>query len=163
MRRSIPPVAVAAALAIAVLGPHAVLAEGPATMHGLVYSCENRLPIASAHVTLRGIDDGTVRELTTDTAGRFVRIGLTPGRYLIVASAGGRGLHPAVSSRMAMLDNDDNLTMRIGTYTAGSSYSGYQSTSIRQEARDPYTQATPACDAPLVPLAHSTANRYVIR
>jgi Carboxypeptidase regulatory-like domain len=155
--------AFAALLATGALVPGAANAEGPATLHGQVYSCSDNTPIASAHVTLRGIDDGTLREITTGPDGRFVRVGLMPGRYLIVASPGYRSRVDA-ASRMALLDTDDNLSVRIGTnvYKAVLERRGRKLLPRDPSAPDPYERAVPACDSPLVPLASSTSNRYVI-
>ncbi len=163
-KTSAAAVAIATSLAAAALVPHAARAEGPATIHGLVYSCNDRTPIPQAHVTLRGIDDGTLREITTGADGRFIRVGLMPGRYLIVASSTRFRKGPGdVASRMALLDTDDNLDVRIGTYTRSPGGTHGSPRVAGPTDADPYARAVPLCDPPLVPLASSTSTRYVIR
>ena len=160
----------AAALGLAVLGPAALVlgaalpaaAERPATIAGRVYACTNGAPVAHAAVRLRGLDDGLTIALTADGTGHFVRVGLAPGRYLIEASAplpaGDRHWVAPTASRLARVETDDVLELRIGTDPPGRFYGPGP---VRWPDAAP-TGPHPACDDPLVPLAPAMSDRYII-
>ena len=137
--------------------PLASAAQGTATLRGLVYSCEDgRRPVAGARVSLRRLDGGTAIWLTSDAHGRFVRVGLSPGRYMVTARTDRREwLGITAASRMAMLESDDVLDMTLGIKVLpviGMDFSFHP---------DP-NQPHPICDPPLVPPAPSTTDRYII-
>jgi hypothetical protein len=126
-------------------------ASQPATIHGVVYACETRQPLAHARVTLRGVDDGGTYRLVSDAAGRFTQVGVMPGRWNIQA---GRGADTAfASTRQALLEDGDNLSMVIGVRTQGP---------MRRVSSDANVVHTD-CDAFRVPQAPTTADRYIIR
>ncbi len=112
------PLVLAAALAAAL--PAA--AQGPATIRGRVYACETGRPVAHATVHLHGLDERSTITLSAGADGRFARVGLAPGRYLIDAAAPlptqpvryGHWVAP-VASRLARVETDDVLDLRIGT------------------------------------------------
>ena len=124
-------------------------AEAPASVHGVVYACESRQPLAAAHVTLRGLDDGSVLHLRSDTRGRFSHVGLMPGRWQI--QAGTTSDVRDASTRQALLETDDALSMVIGVRTSGASL----------RSADPKVTHTD-CDPFRVPAAPSVADRYII-
>jgi hypothetical protein len=138
-------------------------AQGPATIGGRVYACASGAPVGHAAVRLRGLDDGATIVLTSDAGGRFVRVGLAPGRYLIEASAPppaqpilpGHWLAPT-ASRLARVETDDVLDLRIGT-DAPERFYGVG------PVRRPDAAPHPACDDPLVPVAVPMVDRYIIR
>jgi hypothetical protein len=147
-----------AALAVlgALVAPSFAAAEGPATIRGFVYACSNHVPMPGARVTLHRLDDDTYVHVTADQRGRFARVGLTPGRYLIsVQGAAVRyGGRTRTASRLARVDTDDVLDMSIGGDEA-------QMISNHGAWSDPY-HPQPLCDDPLVPPAPQTSDRYVI-
>ena len=134
------------ALLLAVLAPAA--AQGPATIHGQVYACSSGAPVPGAVVRLHDLDNGTTIGLIAGKDGRFSRVGLTPGRYLISATA---PRQTRTASRLARLETDDVLTFRIGTDAA---WPVDQSTDNRPH---------PACDTALIPQAPPMSSRYIIR
>ena len=157
MKQTIPAIAVA--LAFGAAAP--ALAQGPASIHGVVYECTTRHTLANAYVTLRGADNGEVFTMRTDAQGRFVRVGLTPGRWLIEASSrpGPAGERDA-ASRMALLETDDVLDMVIGTRLLGAT----RATAVRAASDHPANANTPhpLCDSARVPQAPTTADRTII-
>jgi carboxypeptidase family protein len=160
MKRTI----LAAALGLATALPAA--AQKPATITGRVYACETGAPLAHAAVRLRGLDDGSAVALTSDAGGRFARVGLAPGRYLIEATPPlptqplrhGHWVAPT-ASRLARLETDDVLDLRIGTAAPERSYGVGP---VRRPGAPESTAPQPACDDPLVPPAVPTADRYII-
>ncbi|MBV9440628.1 MAG: carboxypeptidase regulatory-like domain-containing protein, partial [Candidatus Eremiobacteraeota bacterium] len=121
-----PRLAAAAIALLVSLGTNGrAAAQDIATIRGVVYACEGDAPIPYVGVTLRRLDDGAVLRLATDRWGRFVDVGLAPGRYLVAVGTGGRSvlapydfrenqvLEPA--SRLARIENDDVLDVRLGT------------------------------------------------
>ncbi len=141
-------------------------AQGPATISGQVYACGTGRPLAGAAVRLRGLDDGGTIALTSGRDGRFSRVGLTPGRYLIEATAplparppGSGHWFAPTASRLARVENDDFLTVRIGA-AAPSRFHGVGP--ARRPGADESTQPRPACDEPLVPPAVPTSDRTII-
>jgi hypothetical protein len=159
MKQTIPTIAVAVALGFGAAAPAS--AEAPATIHGVVYECSTRHALASAYVTLRGVDNGDVFNMRTDAKGRFARVGLTPGRWLIEASSrpGAAGERDA-ASRLAMLETDDVLDMVIGTRLLSTA----RATPVRPAADRPANANTPhpLCDSARVPQAPTTADRTII-
>jgi hypothetical protein len=141
-------------------------AQGPATIAGQVYACESGRPLPNASVRLRGLDDGQVIKLTSGRDGRFVRVGLMPGRYLIEAAAPlpaqpprrGHWIAPT-ASRLARVETDDKLSLRIGTDAPVRAL--VPGPTRRPESNGP-TGPQPACDDPLVPMATPTSDRYII-
>lgn len=139
-------------------------AQGPATIRGQVYSCATHRPVsAGVRVRLGGPDERTTTLLSVDRNGRFARVGVTPGRYLIAVIPTESTLvtrHPFIpldeiaplASRLARIESDDVLDVPIGIADA--------------QRRAPLTGLAltpqPVCDAALVPPAPSTADRYVI-
>ena len=154
-----------AALAVAgpLVVPPAAFAQGPATIRGLVYACYNRAPIGSAPVILRSLDDGKVIRLVSDAQGRFVHVGVPPGRYLIGVSGilprpGRRTVAPA--SRLARVESDDVLDVALGSDIR---------TEISSHTKLPYAEPLPPgddphpqCDPAVVPPAAPTSDRYII-
>jgi len=157
MKRTIATLAIA--LTFGAAAPAS--AEGPATIHGVVYECGTRHALANAYVTLRGLDNGEAFKMRTDAQGRFVRVGLTPGRWLIEASSrpGAGGARDA-ASRLATLETDDVLEMVIGTRLQDAS----RATAVRAAAdRSVNANAPhPLCDSARVPQAPTTADRTII-
>ncbi|MDP9106816.1 MAG: carboxypeptidase-like regulatory domain-containing protein [Candidatus Eremiobacteraeota bacterium] len=154
----------AAILGLAVL-PSFASAEIPATIRGVVYSCDTGAPIAGAYVWLRGLDAGSVNTLWTDARGGFARVGMAPGRYIVFVGGpvqGSKTIHARPASRMARVDTDDVLDLRLGTQLiAVAPRPDVTSISNAHVTRAMY-EAQPICDAPLVPLAPPTTDRYVI-
>jgi Carboxypeptidase regulatory-like domain len=141
-------------------------AQGPATITGHVYDCDTGRPLANAAVRLRGLDDGQTIALTSGRNGYFARVGLAPGRYLIEAAAplpaqpprGGHWVAPA-ASRLARVETDDKLDLRIGT-DAPRRFLGVGP--VRRPEADEARRPQPACDDPLVPAAVPMSDRYII-
>jgi hypothetical protein len=156
-----PIAALGCLLALALTGPAS--AEGPATIHGVVYDCATRHAIVGAFVTLRGVDSGEVFRARSDERGRFVHVGMTPGHWLIEAST-----HPGTdadrdtASRMALLETGDVLEMVIGTrlLSPAQASAGHFLTT-RGAPRSDETPR-PLCDPARVPPAPSTSDRYII-
>jgi len=147
------------ALASIASGPARSAAQGAATIRGVVYYCENHTVAPRAHVILRNLDDGETRRLVTDEHGRFSRVGMTPGRYLITAQF---QAHPAyrrdTSSLLALIEADDVLDMTIGipqTDTIAVDFRG-------EGPPGPPDRPHPRCDPPVVPPAPATSDRYII-
>ncbi len=149
------------AVAGALLVPSVAFAQGPATIRGVAYSCADHGPMPSALITLHPLDGGADLQLETDAHGRFARVGLTPGRYIV--SVEGRGtpyqgryvFRTNAASRLARLEADDVLDMSIG---------GSDVITISRHGRPPDpNQPHPLCDAALIPPAPSTTDRYIIR
>jgi hypothetical protein len=156
MKRTIPTIAIALAFGAAVPAS----AEGPATIHGVVYECATRHALANAYVTLRGVDNGEAFTMRTDAKGRFTRVGLTPGRWLVEAASrpGAEGQRDA-ASRLATLETDDVLDMVIGTRLL----SATRATAVRTAADRPASNTPhPLCDSAHVPQAPTTADRTII-
>ena len=167
--------AVAAAFAATLSVPPPVAAQGPATIRGIVYDCVSGAPIAGASVELRNLDGSTTSFVVPEN-GRFVRVGLEPGRYVVSATGPvlrgqtGLTLPSPTASRLARVENDDVLDMRIGTYRT--LYNAAVERSRRPAAVNApaYTSLPPLgpnevrsiCDDPLVPPALPTSNRYII-
>jgi hypothetical protein len=166
----------AVAFAAALLVPPPVAAQGPATVRGVVYDCTSGQPISGASVELRNLVDGSTIKLAAHDDGRFVRVGVEPGRYLISASGpvlrGQPGLTvpSPTASRLARLENDDVLDVRIGTYRtlyraaverARRSADGYDAAYASLPPPGP-NEARPICDSAFVPAAPSTSTRYII-
>ena len=160
--------AAAAILSLAVL-PSVASAELPATIRGTVYSCDTGAPIPGAYVWLDSLDDRSRSVLVTDARGGFARVGLATGRYLVIVVGDIRGSHTISvrgASRLARVDTDDVLDVRIGTQTtplppARAETAGFQ---ILEHVVSPryVREPTPICDAALTPPAPSTSDRYVI-
>jgi hypothetical protein len=147
----------------AMLAPSLVAAQGPATIRGRVYACHKGAPIGFAPVVLRSLDDGTVIQLVADEHGRFARVGVSPGRYLIGVTGilprpGRRTVVPA--SRLARVESDDVLDVALGSdiMTEISSHTKLPYAAPLPPGNDPH----PDCDPALVPPAPSTADRYII-
>ncbi len=93
------------------------------------------------------------------------RVGLAPGRYLIEATpplpAGplpaGHWFAPT-ASRLARVETDDLLDLRIGTDPPARFYGVGPARGPGAEATEP----RPACDDPLVPPAPPLTDRYII-
>jgi len=144
----------------ALMVPSIAFAQGPATIRGLAYECHGRAPMPSARVTLHPLDGGADIHVVADEHGRFTRVGLTPGRY-IVGVQGRRTLYygryigqTRIASRLARLEADDVLDMTIG----GESL---YMISNHGDSPDP-NQPRPLCDAAVVPPAPATTDRYII-
>jgi hypothetical protein len=136
-------------------------AEGPATIHGVVYECASRHALANAYVTLRGLDNGEAFNMRTDARGRFVRVGLTPGRWLVEASSRpGAAAERDTASRLATLETGDVLDMVIGTRLL----SPARAVAVRPSADHVANSNAPhpVCDPARVPLAPSTSDRTII-
>jgi len=158
----------ALALAALVLAPCAAAAQSPATIRGQVYDCKTGRAMAHASVELRNLDDGTTVALQAGNDGGFARVGLQPGRYMILATGPSLGqtgtyarLGSTTASRLARVDTDDVLDVRIGTYQTLHviSYLPVRVTNT-PPARDP-NEPRPVCDPALVPPAPPTSDRYV--
>lgn len=142
-------------------------AEGATTLRGVVYACGTSSPVGFAHVQLRALDGGRSIDIATDATGRFSRVGLTPGRYLIVASNDRPYRHYSVASRIALLESGDVVDMRIGTGMArpgrrAALGGGRLAPGSETATRLAYEQATPICDDANVPPATPTSDRYLI-
>ena len=159
-----------AALALAglVLAPCLAAAQSPATFRGHVYDCRAGHAMARASVELRNLDDGTTFAVQAAKDGGFARVGLQPGRYLISAtgpSLGQSGMYARLgsttASRLARVDSDDVLDVRIETYRTLQviSYLPVRVTNM-SPAGDP-NEPRPLCDPALVPPARSTSDRYI--
>jgi hypothetical protein len=156
------------AAACLALAPCAAGAQSPATIRGQVYDCTTGRGMAAATVELRNLDDGTTFALRAANDGRFVRVGVQPGRYLISATGPSLGQDPfyarhgsTTASRLARLDTDDVLDVRIGTNPT------LQVISVLL-VRPPNTlpaiapvEPHPVCDPAFVPPAPPTSDRYV--
>ena len=164
--------AVFVALVAAAL-PALASAQGPATVRGLVYSCRGGSVLPSVPVTLRSLDDGVVARVRTDANGRFARVGLTPGRYLISVSGEVPGAASATSpirrplvvsfaSRLARLENDDVLDLAIGTELTKAPRNITNATSKGVINPALVDVPLPMCDPAIVPTAPSTSDRYII-
>jgi hypothetical protein len=149
----------------AVIVPSLAAAQGPATVRGVVYSCRTGSPLESVPVTLRSLTDGAVIRLSSDARGRFVRVGVPPGRYLIgvagvVPRAPGMRESVTPASRLARLESDDVLDVVIGTDVL---HEISRHNRIAYSATLPVSdEPRPLCDAPAVPPAPSTTDRYII-
>ena len=156
-----------AAVGLTALSPTSATAEGAATLRGVVYGCGTSSPVGFAHVRLHELDGGTSYEIATDATGRFSRVGLAPGRWLIVASNDRPYRHYSVASRVALLESDDIVDMRIGTGMARSGAraalgAGRLAPGSETVAKLAYTQPVPICDEAKVPPATPTSDRYII-
>ncbi|MBV8749638.1 MAG: carboxypeptidase regulatory-like domain-containing protein [Candidatus Eremiobacteraeota bacterium] len=135
------PTRIAAVAAVLSLGAvSAASAQGPASMRGVVYECSTRAPLANALVTLRNTAGNPAINLRADADGRFRRVGLEPGTYQVTAT-GKVGRHTVVARRLAKLESDDTLEVAMGTTQ--------------------YWQQN-GCEPYYVPLAVSTADRYIL-
>lgn len=174
----------AALLALLLAGSFPADAQGPATIRGVVYSCGTGDVVPDARVELRALDGGRLAVLTADAHGRFARVGIEPGRYLVVATPSLQNVRPwnqralwtpreivsaeqHTASRLASLEADDVLDVRIGTpsvgYVGGVVYTGdYWTKRAAEYAARPQNEPHPACDPPIVPMAVATADRYMI-
>jgi hypothetical protein len=156
------------ALAGLILAPCAVAAQSPATIRGQVYDCRTGQAMPRATVELRNLDEGTTFALQAANDGRFARVGLQPGRYLISATGASLGqsgtyarLGSTTASRLARVDADDVLDVRIGTNQTLRVISHLPvRVTNTPPARDP-NEARPVCDPAFVPPAPSTSDRYV--
>ena len=155
--------AAAAVLSLAVL-PSFASAEMPATIRGVVYSCDTGAPVPGAYVWLRALDGGSVNTLWTDARGAFARVGMAPGRYVVFVGGSVRGstMHARPASRMARVDTDDVLDLRLGTQLITVPPRTDLTTISNAHATRALDEAEPICDAPLVPPAPTTTDRYVI-
>ena len=174
--RRISAIAFAAAVFVTAAATIPAAAQGPATVRGVVYDCVSGSPIAGASVELRNLADGTTTKLAVHEDGRFVRVGVEPGRYLISAHGPVMGGEPGLTlasptaSRLARLENDDVLDVRIGTYNTLYRAARDRNRGWSKIADSAYTslpsagpnEARPVCDAPVVPAAPSTSSRYII-
>ncbi len=158
------PLAAAAILSLAIL-PSFAIAEMPATIRGVVYSCDTGAPIAGAPVWLRGLDSGSVNTVWTDAHGGFARVGMAAGRYIVYVGGqmqGSKTIHARSASRMARVDTDDVLDLRLGTQLMTvTPHPDFTSIGRAQATRATW-EPQPICDAALVPLAPPTTDRYVI-
>ncbi|HTJ25728.1 MAG TPA: hypothetical protein VMA36_06130 [Candidatus Limnocylindria bacterium] len=113
---------------------------------------------------LRDIDDGTTTTFPVRADGRFGRVGITPGRYLVSvlpmgpAIAGGSGQRgpqeiAPIASRLARVESDDVLDVRLGVSSVPS-HPWLRGVSLAPE---------PVCDSDVVPPAPPTSDRFVIR
>jgi hypothetical protein len=158
-----------ALVAAAILGlaalPSFASAEMPATIRGVVYSCSTGAPVRDAYVLLHAMDSGIVSRLWTDAHGGFAQVGLAPGRYMIFVPGSIRGSDKVVAraaSRIARVDTDDVLDVRLGTeivprppQTRFYAVKDVRTIPMMQ-------QPEPICDAAAVPPAPATSDRYVI-
>ena len=149
------------AAAGALLVPSVTFAQGAATIRGVAYSCTDRSPMPSARVTLHPLDGAADVHLAADANGRFTRVGLTPGQYIV--SVQGRGTlyqgryigRTRIASRLARVDADDVLDMAIGGETL-------YLISSHADSPDP-NKPRPLCDPAFVPPAPATTDRSIIR
>ena len=162
------PLVAAAIVGLAAL-PSFASAELPPTIRGVVYSCDTGAPIPGAYVWLDSLEDRSRSALVTDAHGSFARVGLTPGRYLVIVVGEIRGSHTIYArgvSRLARVDTDDVLDVRIGTQTRPlppprATTAGLQHLEHVVSPRYLH-EPMPICDAAVVPPAPSTSDRYVI-
>lgn len=146
-------------LALVASGPARSAAQGAATIRGAVYYCEDRAAAPHAYVLLRNLDDGETHRFVTDEHGRFSRVGIVPGRYLITAQ-----LVPSpkyrrdMPSRLARIETDDVLDMTIGV----SHYVAFAIDFLGEGPPGPPNQPHPLCDPPVVPPAPPTSDRYIM-
>jgi|GEM_PF-3211272 len=151
------------------VAPCAVMAQSPATIRGQVYDCKTGRAMALATVQLRSLDDGTTLSLQTASDGRFARVGVQPGRYLISAT-GPRGdqsplyarMGSTTASRLARVDTDDVLDVRIGTNQTLKVISFLPVRVTKTVPAPDPNEPHPVCDAAVVPPAPPTSDRYVI-
>lgn len=148
-------VAVVVALALLAFHPQSSAAQGPATIRGTVYFCGETGTVAHAVVVLRNLTTGEQIRLVTDEHGRFARVGLLPGPYLMTAGRAEAVYDRDKASRLARLEPDDVADVRIGIrtlLTIGGTF-----------ARNPFPdEPQPVCDPPLVPTATAPFGRYVV-
>jgi hypothetical protein len=158
------PLAAAALLSLAIL-PSFASAEMPATIRGVVYSCDTGA-IPNAYVWIDSLDDRTRNVLVTDARGSFARVGVTPGRYLVIVVGEIRSSNTdAVRgvSRLASVDTDDVLDVRIGTQLTPKPPPDLRYRDLNHVVSPRYiNQPTTICDAAIVPPAPPTSDRYVI-
>ncbi|HEV2737067.1 MAG TPA: carboxypeptidase-like regulatory domain-containing protein [Candidatus Elarobacter sp.] len=158
------PLATAAILSLAIM-PSFASAEMPATIRGVVYSCDTGAPVAGVYVRLRAMDGGSVNALWTDARGTFAQVGMAPGRYIVFVGGSVRGstmMHARPASRMARVDTDDVLDLRLGTQLIAVPPRPDLTSISNAHATRALDEAEPICDAPLVPSAPTTTDRYVI-
>src|ERR1700676_3064119 len=117
------------------------MAQRPAILRGQVYVCDTGMPVAGAPVTVLNLDDGTHFDLRSDAHGRFVRVGLAPGRYRVGATIE-HGTERRSAYREARLEADDLVDARIGVWDRLMTRHG--------------------CEPYLIPPAISTSDRYII-
>jgi Carboxypeptidase regulatory-like domain len=175
MKRFATAASVALALGYGGMLPPPVAAQGPATIRGFVYDCVSGAPLGGASVELRNLD-GSTTSFVVGENGRFVRVGVEPGRYVISATGPvlrgepGLTLPSPTASRLARVENDDVLDMRIGTYRTLYHASVERSRRPADVSASAYTSLPPhgpnevrsICDDPLVPPALPTSSRYII-
>lgn len=158
---------IAAAIAGLTAVPSFASAELPATIRGVVYSCDTGAPIANASVWIKELGQGTPMPLVTDGRGGFARVGLTPGRYLVMVAGPVRGsssLTVRGASRLARVETDDVLDVRLGTQTLPPTMPSPPLEVIAHAHVAPFVrEPVPICDAAVVPPAPSTSDRYIIR
>ena len=159
------PLVAAAVLGLVAL-PSFASAEMPATIRGVVYACDTGAPIPNADVWITAVGGGSHTALVTDTQGGFARVGLAPGRYLVIIVG---WIHNSTTiavrgaSRLATVDTDDVLDVRIGTQIVPYPPSSPGLKVIGRATAAPfYRQPIPICDAAVVPPAQPTSDRYVI-
>ena len=157
------------AVAGTLLAPCAVAAQSPATIRGQVYDCMTGQPMARATVELRNLDDGMTLTQTAANDGRFARVGLQPGRYLISVTGPPVKQDPihahinaTTASRLARVDTDDVLDVRIGTYQPLKIVSVHRAREAVALLPLAPNEPHPACDPAFVPAAPPTSDRYVI-
>jgi len=158
------PLAAAAILSLAIL-PSFASAAMPATIRGVVYSCDTGAPVPGAYVWLRSMDGGSVNTLWTDARGSFARVGMAPGRYIVLVGGpiqGSKTIHARPASRMARVDTDDVLDLRLGTQLITVTPRPDLTTITNAHVTRAMYEPQPICDAPLVPPAPPTTDRYVI-
>lgn len=158
------PLAAAAILGLALL-PSFASAEMPPTIRGVVYSCDTGAPIAGASVLLRSTEGGSQSALRTDAHGGFARVGVAPGRYIVFVGGpvqGSATIHARSASRLARVDTDDVLDVRLGTQLITVvPHPGFTDIT-NAHATLALRRPEPVCDAALVPPAAPTTDRYVI-
>jgi Carboxypeptidase regulatory-like domain len=150
--------------------PLSAAAQGPATIRGRVYDCDTGSTLTGVPVVLRNVDDGSVVRLRSGQDGRFARVGLQPGRYLIAALPEYRAPRPfatrdprmaTFASRLARVETDDVLDLILGTRmrpTVGPNV--VQPPPAGELLAD--DQPQPLCDPALVPRALPTTDRYIM-
>lgn len=163
----IPVVSAAAVLALALL-PSFASAEMPATIRGVVYSCDTGAPIANASVGITRVGERMPIPLLTNAQGAFARVGIPPGQYVVSVAGrirGSRTIAVRGASRLARVDTDDVMDMRIGTQTIV--VPPEPPPAALMNLSNPHLptfvlEPVPICDAAVVPPAPSTSDRYVI-